>query len=176
MRIPFQGCRHLALLTPRLGLLTITGGLCLLLTSLLDSGPLHQCQDSSGRVIFTDSPAQLHSCRPVSSGGVQEITAPHSSYALPHVPRASPPPPSVPDSLPAVTMSMEGTVPPPPTDPSTRTTHDPTKIPPPAALASYCRPGFNPLNPFGAPPCRIPQDQQAHSDQAGPIPESPSFP
>ena len=152
------------------------GAVCafsMLPASLAYSGQLHQCQDNSGRLIFTDSPAQLPSCIPVPSLGIQDAAVPHPTYVLPHAPPAVSPAPASSYAQPPAMMSVEGAAWPVPSDPSMAPPGDPSLAPSPAESGSRCHPGLNPLNHFSAPPCLVPPDRHTPSNEAAPIPESP---
>lgn len=148
-------------------------GLSMLSASLAHSGQLHQCQDSSGRLIFTDSPAQLHSCIPVPAMGIQDTAVPQPAYGLPHTLPAVPPTPASSYAQPPAMMSVEGAAVPAPSNPNMAPPSDPSPSPSPAESGSPCHPGLNPLNHFSAPPCQVPQDRHTPLNEATPMPESP---
>ena len=171
MLILSQESRHRAFQALGIPLFSTTCGLSLLSVSLVFSGQLHQCQDSSGRLVFTDSPAQLTSCAPLTSG------AQHTGDSIPQ-PSFSPPSPPHPTvgtstTQPSAMIPVDHGTSAASYDPTMRAPGDPSTAPSPATPEPHCPLGLNPLNGFGAPPCPVPQDPHAPSNEAGPIVESP---
>jgi hypothetical protein len=101
---------------------------------------LFECTDATGARVFTDRPAQLRHCTPLSVN-----TTPTTSP----VPQASAPLPS------QQTLPMAIDPPPAPflaqPNPGTQALNAPQT---PPVTAQPCAPGYNPLNPFAAPPCQ----------------------
>lgn len=103
------------------------------------AGSLYRCVTDTEGTIYTDNPAQLEHCSPITaSGAVTSLaTVPSGgspagvSPVTPMLPEPTmmPPPPSAAD------QAIAGTPPPTTTDP----------LP--------CPVGMNPLNPFSSPPC-----------------------
>lgn len=107
------------------------------------AGSLFRCVTDTEGTIYTDNPAQLEHCSPITASGA--VTS------LATVPSGSPLPGAFPTPLPMTQAPPEPTVVISPADSS------PAMIaaPPPEAAPSPlpCPVGMNPLNPFSAPPC-----------------------
>ena len=123
---------------------------------------IYQCLDASGAKVLTDTPAQLKNCTALSAGptmpgmrppaAVQEPAAGSSSLApTPASPPGALPFPAVPRSPSTVSTMppsdpMESEPPPGADDELPPSGQEPPNIQP-------CRPGVNPLNPFGSANC-----------------------
>lgn len=107
------------------------------------AGSLYHCVSETEGTIYTDNPAQLEQCSPITASGA--VTS------LATVPSGGPPAGAFPAPLPMTQPSPEPTVVMSPAELS------PAMIaaPPPDAAPSPlpCPVGMNPLNPFSAPPC-----------------------
>ncbi|MBK5282671.1 MAG: DUF4124 domain-containing protein [Nitrospiraceae bacterium] len=103
------------------------------------AGGLFECADASGARVFTDRPAQLRRCTPLSVNSAPASSpAPQASTARPYqetLPMSIDPPP-----LPFFAQPV------PPPQPIATPQQPPTADP-------HCMPGINPLNPLAAPPC-----------------------
>lgn len=108
------------------------------------AGSLYRCVTETEGTIYTDNPAQLQQCAPITASGAVTSLATVSSGGPP---AGTPPNPSPMTQAPAEpTVVMSPQVPSP----------QMTDVPPPNAgvpTAPPCPVGMNPLNPFSAPPC-----------------------
>lgn len=132
------------------GAVMIAGTTFLLLLPASTFGGLFECTDGSGARVFTDRPAQLRRCTPLSVNSAPASSpAPQAATAHPY----------------QETLPMAIDPPPPPFLGQPDPTEQPSGAPqqPPAAVQP-CMPGYNPLNPFSAPPCF----QQAQPSAAPP--------
>ena len=112
-----------------------------LLTSIARADTLYHCETPDHRMVYTDSPAQLDQCMPVT------FTQPHSTVNTNPGGTASPPEPAITSQIPASGSPAES-----PAAPSTTSeTSQPVSA---APAAPPCQPGLNPLNPLSAPPCQ----------------------
>ena len=121
------------------GAVMMAGMTFLLLLPASTFGGLFECTDGSGARVFTDRPAQLRRCTPLSVNSAPASSpAPQAATAHPY----------------QETLPMAIDPPPPPflsqPDPAAQPSGAPQ--PPPAAVQP-CMPGYNPLNPLAAPPC-----------------------
>ena len=111
--------------------------------SEVTAGSLYRCVTDTEGTIYTDNPAQLARCAPITASGAVTSLATVSSGGPPAGTATDPP--SVTQIPPEPTVVM----PPPGSSPQT------IDLPPsnvaPSALP--CPIGMNPLNPFSAPPC-----------------------
>jgi hypothetical protein len=122
--------------------ISLTLGL-LLASSETIAGSLYRCVTNNEGTIYTDNPAQLEQCSPITASGAVTSLATVSSGSPPT--GASPDPPPMTQALPDPTVVMPPAgMPPPPID-----------MPPPNTTPNSqpCPVGLNPLNPFSAPPC-----------------------
>jgi hypothetical protein len=107
------------------------------------AGSLYRCVTSTEGTIYTDNPAQLEQCTPITASGA--VTS------LATMPSGGPPTGTSPDPLPMAQALPDPTVvmSPPGSSPQT------IDMPPPSAAPNSppCPVGMNPLNPFSAPPC-----------------------
>ena len=141
--------------TPAIGwLIGVTmAGATMVPGPLLHAG-LYECRDSSGTLIYTDSPAQLDRCQPIASGGTSRLglvggtsisapPAPEPVSSLPApiapLPATEPGAAGIPPAMPAGGLAPSGGS---PVGLAGRSTDTPP-----------CIPGMNPLNPLSAPPC-----------------------
>lgn len=115
----------------------------LLAGSEATAGSLYRCVTDTEGTIYTDNPAQLEQCTPITaSGAVTSLATVSSGGApagtLPDPPQITPPPPE-----PTVVISPLGSSP------------QTIDVPPSNAVPNPppCPVGMNPLNPFNAPPC-----------------------
>jgi hypothetical protein len=122
--------------------ISLTLGL-LLTGSESTAGSLYRCVTSTEGTIYTDNPAQLEQCAPITASGAVTSLATVSSG---NPPDGAPPDPlpmtqALPD--PTVVMSPPGSLP------------QTVDVPPPNAVPDSlpCPVGINPLNPLSAPPC-----------------------
>lgn len=122
----------------------ISVAICLLIAGNdVAAGSLYRCVTDTDGTIYTDNPAQLEQCSPITaSGAVTSLaTVPSGGSLVGAVPVPQPMTQAPPE--PTVVMSPAESSPamiaaPPPSD---------VPSPPP------CPVGMNPLNPFSAPPC-----------------------
>ena len=124
--------------------LTISLTFCLLLAgSEATASSLYRCVTETEGTIYTDNPAQLEQCAPVTASGAVTSLATVSS--------GGPPAGASPDPLPMSQAPPEPTVvlSPPESSPSTVVGAPSSAVPDPLP----CSDGINPLNPFSAPPC-----------------------
>jgi hypothetical protein len=107
------------------------------------AGSLYRCATDTEGIIYTDNPAQLEQCAPITASGAVTSLATVSS--------GGPPAGTPPDPLPMAQTLQEPMVvmSPPGSAPQT------IDVPPPNAApnALPCPIGMNPLNPFSSPPC-----------------------
>jgi uncharacterized protein DUF4124 len=107
-------------------------------------GGLYECTDGSGSLIFTDRPAQLQRCKPLSA--TQSSSSPQAT-PMPPVPMPYQ------NALPA-------TIDPPPAPFTAPLDHSMAQGS--QTVQQPCTPGVNPLNPLAAPPChQIPAQPNA---------------
>ncbi len=106
---------------------------------------LYECRSDAGKIIYTDSPAQLDRCQPVGSGAPSRLGVVGGAS-----PSLSGPPASAVPALPDATVDPSGMAPPGGQAPSGGS---PVGGPIGATEESTCTPGLNPLNPLSAPPC-----------------------
>ena len=106
----------------------------LLADSGASAGSLYRCVTDREGTIYTDNPAQLEQCAPMTASGAVTSLATVSSGG---------PPSGAPPDLTPVTQI------PPESSPSTIAEAPPSAAPTPLP----CPVGLNPLNPFNAPPC-----------------------
>lgn len=99
---------------------------------------LYRCVTETEGTIYTDNPAQLEPCAPITASGAVTSLATVSSGGPPISPQTESLPPT-----PTVVM------PPPGSSPSTLAAAPPSFAPNPLP----CPVGINPLNPFTNPPC-----------------------
>lgn len=122
--------------------ISLTLGL-LLTGSETTAGSLYRCVTTTEGTIYTDNPAQLEQCAPITASGAVTSLATVSSGE----PSTSAPPDPLPmtQALPDPTVVMS----PPGSSPQA------IDMPPPSAAPNSqpCPVGLNPLNPFSAPPC-----------------------
>lgn len=122
------------------------------------SAGLYECRDESGASIYTDSPAQLNRCQPVTRSGTSRLGLVGGTHP------SSPPAPSVVAPEP-ITAFPPSAAPSPMTPDSGSSAIAPTRgLVPSSAYPGLvngssegqpCIPGINPLNPLGGPPCPI---------------------
>lgn len=107
------------------------------------AGSLYRCVTDREGIIYTDNPAQLDSCAPITASGA--VTS------LATVPSDGPPAGTPPNPSPMTQVPPEPTVimSPPGSAPQT------TDVLPPSVApnALPCPVGMNPLNPLSGPPC-----------------------
>jgi hypothetical protein len=115
----------------------------LLADSGASAGSLYRCVTDREGTIYTDNPAQLEQCTPMTASGAVTSLATVSSGGPPI--GALPDPPPVTPAPPEPTVAIL----PPDSSPSTIAVAPPSAAPD----ALPCPVGLNPLNPFGAPPC-----------------------
>jgi len=122
--------------------ISLTLGL-LLASSETTAGSLYRCVTNNEGTIYTDNPAQLEQCSPITASGAVTSLATVSS--------GGPPTGAPPDPLPMTQMPPDTTVmmPPPGSPPPTIDAPPPNTMP----NSQPCPVGLNPLNPFSAPPC-----------------------
>lgn len=107
------------------------------------AGSLYRCVTETEGTIYTDNPAQLEQCAPITASGAVTSLATVSSGS---------PPIGAPPDLPPLTQAPSEptvTILPPESFPSTITAAPSSAAPNPLP----CPDGINPLNPFSAPPC-----------------------
>jgi hypothetical protein len=107
------------------------------------AGSLYRCVTETEGIIYTDNPAQLERCAPITASGAVTSLATGSSGG-PST-GAPPDPFPMPQAMPEPTVMMS----PPGSQPQTI---DPPP-PSPTGNSTPCPVGMNPLNPFSAPPC-----------------------
>jgi len=133
----------------------IAGFLLLVMLPASTFGGLFECTDASGGRVFTDRPAQLRHCAPLSVNSTPASSpAPQASAARPYqetLPMAIDPPP----------MPFSGQ-----SDPAPQPIVTPEQ---PPTADQPCMPGYNPLNPLAAPPC-FQQAQPPTSPPTGLLP------
>jgi hypothetical protein len=161
----------------KIGLIWMAGVAVLVIAPSSARATIYQCLDASGAKVLTDTPAQLKNCTPVSGGPMTPSTRPPGAVqeraagspplaTTPGFPPSAPPVPAVPRS-PSTVSTM------PPSDP---TEAEPLpgaddELPPsgqtPPGLQP-CRPGVNPLDPFGSVNCppSVPHGVAAPSPKA----------
>ena len=107
------------------------------------AGSLYRCVTDTEGTIYTDNPAQLEQCSPITASGA--VTS------LATVPSGGPPIGVVPEPLPMIQTLPEPTVVMSPAELSPAM----NAAPPPSAAPSPppCAVGMNPLNPFSTSPC-----------------------
>lgn len=107
------------------------------------AGSLYRCVTDTEGTIYTDNPAQLEQCAPITPSGAVTSLATVSS--------GGPSTSTSPDPLPMTQAPPESTVvmSPPGSSPPT------IDLAPPSAAPNSlpCPVGLNPLNPFSSPPC-----------------------
>ncbi len=122
--------------------ISLTLGL-LLAGSETSAGALYRCVTSTEGTIYTDNPAQLEQCAPITASGAVTSLATVSS--------GGPPAGAPPDPLPVTQTPSDPTASmlPPGSSPQM------IDVPSPSATSNSppCPVGLNPLNPFSAPPC-----------------------
>ncbi len=122
--------------------ISLTLGL-LLAGSETIAGSLYRCVTDRDGIIYTDNPAQLEQCAPITaSGAVTSLATVPSGGPLTGAP---PDPFPMPQALPEPTAGMI----PPGSSPQTFDAPPPNTAP----NSQPCPVGMNPLNPFSAPPC-----------------------
>ena len=114
-----------------------------LASSETTAASLYRCVTATEGTVYTDNPAQLEQCAPITASGAVTSLSTVSSGGPPT--GAPPDPLSMPQALPDPTVVM-----PPPGSPPQA-----IDMPPPSAspTSQPCPVGMNPLNPFSAPPC-----------------------
>lgn len=118
--------------------------LWLLLTgSETTASSLYRCVTDREGTIYTDNPAQLEQCAPITPSGAVTSLATVSSGGPPAGTPPDPPPMTQAPPEPTVVMSPPGSLP------------QTIDVPPPSAAPNPlpCPDGINPLNPYSAPPC-----------------------
>ena len=115
----------------------------LLADSQATADSLYRCVTETEGIIYTDNPAQLEQCTPITASGAVTSLATVSSDGPPTPRPPDPPPMTQPPPEPAVVISPQGSAP------------QTTDVPPPSAgpTTPPCPVGVNPLNPLSAPPC-----------------------
>lgn len=111
--------------------------------SEVTAGSLYRCVTDTEGTIYTDNPAQLDQCAPITASGAVTSLATVSSGGPPAGTPPTPSPVTQPPPEPTVVISPPGTAP--------QTIDVPPSNVAPSALP--CPIGMNPLNPFSAPPC-----------------------
>lgn len=108
------------------------------------AGSLYRCVTESEGIIYTDNPAQLERCAPITASGAVTSLATVSSGGPPAQKPPDPPPMTQTPPEPTVVMS-----PPPGSSPPISDVAPSSGAPnsPPCPL------GINPLNPLSGPPC-----------------------
>ncbi|MGH7168340.1 MAG: hypothetical protein ACREII_07385 [Nitrospiraceae bacterium] len=145
-----------------IGFTWVAGLAVLVVVPLSARATIYQCLDASGAKVLTDTPAQLKNCTALSAGPttpttrtpstVQEQAAGSPPLApTPMAPPSAPPFPAVPRSPSAVSTMppsdpTEAELPPGADDELPPSGQTPPSIQP-------CRPGVNPLSPFGSVNC-----------------------
>ena len=125
----------------------LSSGLILGLLCIENNAPassLYRCVTETEGVIYTDNPAQLDQCAPITASGAVTSLATVSSGGLQAGAPPTPPPMTQTPTEPTVVMSPPGSSP------------QTTDVPPSNAVPNSsvpCPVGMNPLNPFSAPPC-----------------------
>jgi len=129
----------------------------LLLVPLSAQATIYQCLDASGAKVLTDTPAQLKSCTPLSTGSA-------GSPSLSPTPAG--PPVTPPTSAGPRSPSAVSTAPPPEPTESEPPPGADDELPPsgqaPPNLPT-CKPGLDPLNPLGSVKCAPPGPPAASS-------------
>ena len=115
----------------------------LLADSQAPAGSLYRCVTATEGTIYTDNPAQLEQCAPITASGAVTSLATVSSGGPPAGTSPDPSPMTQAPPEPTVVLSPPGSAP--------QTTDVP--LPNVAPTAPPCPVGMNPLNPFSAPSC-----------------------
>ena len=136
----------------------------LLADSEAPAGSLYRCVTESEGIIYTDNPAQLERCAPITASGAVTSLATVSSGGPPAGTPLNPSPMTQVPPEPTVVMS------PPESSPQTIDVPPSTTVP----SAPPCPVGMNPLNPFNAPPC--PSGEPVPAATNTPPPGSPTPP
>ena len=145
-----------------IGFMWVAGLAVLLVVLPAARATIYQCLDASGAKVLTDTPAQLKNCTALSAGPTMPGMRPPAAVQEPAAGAPSlAPTPAVPVGAPSIPS-----VPHPPAAVSTMPPSDPTETePPPGAddelppsgetppSIQPCRPGVNPLSPFGSVNC-----------------------
>jgi len=115
----------------------------LLAGSQATAGSLYRCVTDTEGTIYTDNPAQLEQCAPITANGAVTSLATVSSGVPPTGAPSDPPPMTQAPPEPSVVMSPPGSSP------------QKLDVPPPSAAPNPlpCPDGINPLSPFSPPPC-----------------------
>lgn len=115
----------------------------LLAGSEATAGSLYRCVTDHEGTIYTDNPAQLEQCAPITASGAVTSLATVSSGGPPAGAPPDPPPMMQAPPEPTIVMSPPGSSP------------QTIDVPPPSAAPNPlpCPEGINPLNPYSAPPC-----------------------
>jgi hypothetical protein len=132
---------------PVMGISTSLALWLLLAGSGSTAGSLYRCVTETEGIIYTDNPAQLERCSPITASGAVSSLATVSSGGPPT--NAPPDPFPMTQAMPEPTVMMS----PPGSQPLTI---DPPP-PSPTGNSTPCPVGMNPLNPFSAPPCPTPE-------------------
>ena len=145
-----------------IGFMWVAGLAVLLVVAPAARATIYQCLDASGAKVLTDTPAQLKNCTALSAGPTTPATRPPAAVQDPAAaaPLVAPTPVSPPGAPPFPAAPRS------PSTVSTMPPSDPTESePPPGAddeippsgqappSIQPCRPGVNPLSPFGSANC-----------------------
>ena len=129
------------------------------------AGSLYRCVTEKEGIIYTDNPAQLNQCAPITASGAVTSLATVPSDGPPAGTPPTPPPVTQPPPEPTVVMSPPPGSSPPISDvaPSSR-----------APNAPPCPVGINPLNPLSGPPCPPAEPVPAPTITMPPGPDAPA--
>jgi hypothetical protein len=147
----------------KIGLIWMAGAAVLVIAPSSARATIYECLDASGAKVLTDTPAQLKNCTPLSAGPMTPSTRPPGAVQE----RAAGSPPLAPTPMAPPSAPPFPAVPRSPSTVSTMPPSDPTEAdPPPGAddelppsgqtppSIQPCRPGVNPLDPFGSVNCQ----------------------